>query len=88
MIAFILGLLDILTGISIALFEFGAVPGRIIFSLSFYLIIKAIVFFGDFMSIVDGIIGLYMMLMLIINIEIVSWLFVVYLVLKGISSLF
>jgi hypothetical protein len=88
MIGKLLGALDIFTALAIIFFQFNITPSQMIFSLSFYLLIKFIIFFGDMMSIIDGIIGMYMLIMLVLNIATVSWIFSVYLIIKGIWSMF
>jgi hypothetical protein len=88
MLGKILGFADLFTGIMVVLFQYNIIPGQLVFSLAFYLILKAIIFFGDFMSMIDGIAGLYMLLMLLLKIEVVSVIFAIYLTLKGLWSLF
>ena len=87
MISKILGILDLFIAIGILLFQYNLIPYQVIISLSLYLIIKTIIFFGDFFSIVDGIVGLYMLLMAIFRIELISYIFIIYLIIKGIWSM-
>jgi hypothetical protein len=88
MIVKIMGILDIFTAIIIFLFQYRLIHNPLIVSLGLYLIIKAVVFFGDFFSIIDGIIGLYMLFMILFPIEIITFIATGYLVIKGISCLF
>jgi len=87
MLSKILGFVDFATAVVIILFQYNIVPVQLVISLSLYLIIKAIVFFGDFMSILDGIVGLYMLLMFLFKPEVISIIFAVYLTIKGIWSI-
>ncbi len=45
------------------------VPDHIVMAFAFYLLLKAILFFGDFFSVIDGIVGIYMLLMILFCIE-------------------
>jgi hypothetical protein len=88
MIGKIMGFIDIFAGIIMLLAQFGIVKGYILFSLGLYLIIKFIMFFGDFMSVIDGIVGIYLILMLLVTFSAISILFAAYLIIKGIWSIF
>jgi len=83
-----MGVLDLFTAIVIILFQYKLIHNPLIVSLGFYLIIKAILFFGDLFSLADGIIGLYMLFMILFSIELVTFVAAGYLIVKGISSLF
>jgi len=74
--------------LGILLFQYTLIPYSFAFIPACYLLIKCVIFFGDFLSIIDGMIGLYIFLMIIAKIEFVSYLFIVYLALKGIVSMF
>jgi hypothetical protein len=87
MIVKVMGALDIFTALIIVLFQYKMIHNPLIVSLGFYLIMKAVIFFGDFFSVVDGVIGLYMLFMMIWPIEALSFIFVGYLAIKGFSSL-
>ncbi len=88
MIVKLMGILDIFTALVIVLFQYKMIHNPLIVSLGLYLIIKAIMFFGDFFSIIDGIAGLYMLFMIIVSIETATFIVAGYLTIKGISSLF
>jgi len=88
MIVKFMGLLDIFTAIVIVLFQFKYIHNPLVISLGLYLLLKAVIFFGDFFSIVDGIVGLYVLFMLILSFETLSFLAAGYLVIKGLSSMF
>lgn len=88
MLGKILGFLDLTAGICIVLMQLNFMYAQLMVSLALYLILKAIIFFGDSMSIIDGIVGLYMLLMLTFRIELVSIIFSIYLVIKGLWSMF
>jgi len=87
MIVKLMGVLDLFTALIIVLFQFQTIHNPLIISLGFYLIMKAIIFFGDIFSIIDGIVGLYILFMIVWPIEILSFICVGYLAIKGFSSL-
>lgn len=88
MIVKIMGVLDIFTALVMILFQYKMIHNPLIVSLGFYLILKGIIFFGDFFSVADGIIGLYMLFMILFPIQSFTFIASAYLALKGISSLF
>lgn len=88
MIVKLMGALDIFAAIIILLFQYKIIHNPLIVSLGFYLIFKAVVFFGDLFSMIDGVIGLYMLFMLILPIETITFIVVGYLSIKGLSSWF
>ena len=75
-------------GVSLALFHFHILPDQFMISLAFYLIFKAVLFFGDSMSIIDCIAGAYMLLIFLFQIPVVTTIFSIYLIGKGIWSMF
>ncbi len=83
-----LGILDLGAALCIFLFQFGIYSRQIVFSMAAYLLIKAILFIGDALSIVDGIVGIYMLVMMLFNIQFLSIIALIYLGLKGAASLF
>lgn len=87
MIVKLMGVLDLFTALIIVLFQYKMIHNPLIVSLGFYLIMKAVIFFGDVFSIIDGVVGLYMLFMIIWPVELVSFICVGYLAIKGFSSL-
>jgi len=87
MIVKVMGVLDIFTALIIILFQFKMIHNPLIVSLGLYLIMKAVIFFGDLFSIIDGVVGLYMLFMMVWPVEVLSFICVGYLVIKGFSSL-
>jgi hypothetical protein len=87
MIVKLMGVLDLFTALVIILFQYKMIHNPLIVSLGFYLIMKTIIFFGDLFSIIDGVIGLYVLFMMVWPIEVVSFICMGYLVIKGFSSL-
>ncbi len=83
-----MGFLDITCAVIIILYQYSVIPFHIVLAGAAFLILKAILFFGDFFSIIDGIIGIVMLLMFFIRIETVSFIALGYLVLKGLWSMF
>jgi hypothetical protein len=88
MIVKLMGLMDIFTAVVILLFQFKYIHNPLVISLGLYLILKAVIFFGDFFSIIDGIVGLYVLFMLVLSFETMSFVAAGYLVIKGLSSMF
>jgi hypothetical protein len=87
MIVKLMGVMDIFTALIIVLYQYRMIYNPLVISLGFYLIMKAIIFFGDFFSIIDGVIGLYMLFMTILSIQMITLIVAGYLVIKGFGSL-
>ena len=83
----LLGILDLITAISIILFNFGIASNRFMISFIAYLILKGLMFKGDVASILDLLIALYIILMFILPITIISIITALYLTQKGFLSL-
>jgi hypothetical protein len=88
MIVKFMGVLDLFAAAVILLFQYKMIHNPLVVSLGLYLILKAVIFFGDLFSMIDGVVGLYMLFMMIIPIETVTFIVVGYLAIKGLSSLF
>ncbi len=82
-----MGILDILTGIALLLFNYGLVSGRFMTSFMAYLILKGVMFKGDLASFIDILIVLYILLMFIYPITILTVIVVLYLFQKGLFSM-
>jgi hypothetical protein len=87
MIVKLMGVVDIFTALVIVLFQFNLIYNPLVISLAFYLIMKGIIFFGDFFSIMDAIVGFYMLLMIVWRFETFSFIVAGYLLIKGFVSL-
>lgn len=87
MIVKFLGFLDLLAAGVMILYFFEIIPYKFVLSLGLYLIFKAIMFFGDFLSFLDGVVGLYMLLMFFWTPGIITTIFSVYLIIKSLLSL-
>lgn len=87
MLGKLMGIMDLLTGILLILFQYSTIPFNWIFPFAMYLLLKLFIFWGDSMSIIDGFIGIYIFLMLLFKIEIVSFVFFFYLILKSMWSM-
>jgi hypothetical protein len=81
------GILDIFVALIVLLFMTDIIGLRLIISASLYLILKAIIFFGDGMSMFDGFLGFVILLNVIINVGWIYYLIIAYLVIKGGTSL-
>jgi hypothetical protein len=87
MIVKLMGVMDLFTALVILLFQYKMIHNPLVISLGLYLIMKAVIFFGDFFSIVDGIVGIYMLLMMFVSFHTFTFIVVGYLAIKGFSSL-
>ena len=87
MIVKLLGFLDLATASIIAFSYIGIMPIYILIGSALYLILKTIIFFGDFISIIDGIVGLLTLLNLALHVGWIAYGAIVYLVAKGIISM-
>ena len=87
MVVKLLGFLDVFAAIIIVLFHFKIIHNPLVLSMALYLIFKAVIFFGDMFSIVDGVVALYMIFMMIYGVSWLSFAFAVYLMIKGMISL-
>ena len=87
MLGKLLGAFDFITGIAMLLLQYDVLPSKFFITFAFYLLLKAIIFFGDLLSILDGIVGLYILLMIFVRSEPVTWIFAVYLMLKSLVSI-
>lgn len=81
----ILGLFDVLAGISLILVKFGFNGLAILFSV--YLILKGLVYIKDLISVADIICGVAVILAIYGYFNIFSWLVALWLLQKGIISL-
>ena len=84
----LLGILDLVHGILLVLSLIFPVPMIAIAFFAIYLVLKAIIFWGDILSIIDGIVGLYSVISLFAPIYKLSLIFGIYLLVKGVLSLF
>ena len=82
-----MGLLDLAAAGVMLLMQFDSVPWRIGFIFAIYLIFKAVMFFHDFASILDLVVGVYTLIMLVGFTSFFTYIFAIYLVQKGLFSL-
>jgi hypothetical protein len=87
MLVKLLGFLDFASAIIIAFFYFGIMPVNILIGASLYLVLKAVIFFGDFVSILDGIVGILTILNILMHVGWITYVAVVYLIAKGLISM-
>ena len=85
MLIWILNALDFIVAINIVALHFGFLQNLAIFSI-IYLILKGIIFIVDPFSIIDIIIGVYMILLLFGISTFLTWLFLSYLLYKIVIS--
>jgi hypothetical protein len=83
----ILGFLDFLTGIMLLLYQYDVLGTRLFISFIMYLMIKGIVFRGDFASFVDIVIAVYMIFMIFMPVTILTYIAAIYLFQKSATSL-
>jgi hypothetical protein len=83
----VLGFLDVLAALIIFLHSHGVVSWKPLVFFALYLIIKGFIFFSDFVSKIDVLVGFLMFFLLIFRMETLSVAFMVYLLAKGIISM-
>lgn len=84
----LLSFLYLVAALVLALQLFAPVPWRIAVVFAVYLLIKAWLFFPDFLSVVDGAIGLVLLLGIFVSISPVSWASIGVLTLKSLPAVF
>lgn len=82
----IFGLLDILAGLSLIYLSWG--HSFLVTFFIVYLILKGLLFFGGFVSIIDIIAGIFMAVASATSFSLLGWFFVIWLIQKGLISLF
>jgi len=75
------------TAVIIALFYFGVASTPILVCASLYLVLKAIIFFGDAGSMIDGVIGILTILNILMHVGWITYVAIVYLIGKGLISM-
>ena len=89
MIILLLGLLDLISGISVILSGYQAVSLLVVWAVSLYLILKGVVFIKSWASALDIVIGVGLLMTISNTLPIVLfWIAGLYLVQKGIFSFF
>jgi hypothetical protein len=83
----ILGLMDLMTGVMLLLYQYDVAGTRLFLSFIFYLMLKGIIFRGDFASFVDLVIAIYMIFMIFLPITILTYIAAIYLFQKSLTSL-
>lgn len=87
MIVKLMGFLDLMTAVMFLLLHYNIVrPAACIYFL-FYLVVKAVAFWGDFASILDGLSAVYMVLMFLGLRYAITFVVVIYLGQKALFSL-
>ena len=87
MIVQIFSIGDLLTSITLLLLHFDIVPWNIGIAASFYLIIKWFMFRGDIASIIDFLVGIYIILQMLGYSSFLTFIFAKYLIQKVIFGL-
>ncbi len=82
----IMGLADLLSAFIILLLQLDVLGWRLAFVVAAYLFAKAYAFKGDFASILDGITGFYVLLMMLGLHTFLAYIFMIYLLQKGLMS--
>jgi hypothetical protein len=78
-----MGILDIVCSIIIILCYNNILPFQPLISVALYLILKAVIFFGDILSIVDAIVGILILINLLVHSSLIVYIAVIYLIFKG-----
>ena len=87
MILKLLGIFDILAGISLILLNVNLPLMKFVWIFAIYLIIKGIVFIKDIGSLIDLVAGIFIILAIYNILTSFSWIFVIWLIGKGFFSL-
>ena len=87
MLAFLLGLFDVLTGIFMLLLHYDATGWRAVFGFAMYMILKGIAFRFEFLSIIDLLMGIYIILMFFGVKTFLVYVFFAYIMYKAVISL-
>lgn len=83
----VLGIFDLVSAIIILLNMYSVITAHPVISVGLYLLLKMIIFFGDALSMIDGLAGLIVMINLLFHISWINYIIIAYLVIKGIISL-
>lgn len=81
------GLMDLYSAVVMLLVQYDVTPWRIIVTASAWLILKGWLFRGELASMIDMGIGVYHLLMVVLPIGFLTWVFAIYLIVKGLQSL-
>lgn len=84
----IFGFFDLVTILMMILLQYGGVPWRLAMIFAAYLIIKGIIFKGDFASMIDIVIGVYIIIMPVFSWKFLTIVFAIYLGQKAVISFF
>ena len=82
------GIMDILAGLWLILTFFWAGSAKFAFILGVFLIMKGIVFRGSWVSWIDFGIGIYMILLFMAPSTFLNWIAAIFLLQKGLRSMF
>jgi hypothetical protein len=83
----IMGLMDILAGITLILYHYELIPLRFLLASLLYLLIKSIIFIGDLASAIELGISMYFIIIIFFPITIFTYIAAIYLFQKGLTSL-
>lgn len=81
------GILDFMAWISLVFFQFGIFKNLFLF-FAIYLVVKGFLFFGDLISLLDGITGVLFLLAFIGISSVFTWITFLFLMQKSFLSLF
>jgi hypothetical protein len=81
------GIMDLYSAGVMLMVQIDAAPWRMILTATAWLLLKGILFKGDFASMIDFGIACYHILMLVLPIPFVTYVLVAYLAIKGVLSL-
>lgn len=83
----LLGILDIIAWMSLIFFQFGLFKNLFLF-FAIYLVVKGFFIFGDFISILDGITGIFFLMAFIGLFSVFTWISFLFLMQKSLLTLF
>lgn len=88
MVLKLLGLMDILSITALLLFKYGLISQKFLIIAMIYLIIKAVIFFKDFASLIDFGVAIVFALALFGIYNVLTWIAVLWILQKAVLSLF
>jgi hypothetical protein len=84
-----MAMLDFLTVAALILLQYDVLPTRLAIITSGYLLFKGFSFFGDIASMIDLVIGLYVLAVILFGFHtFLTYIFIIYVLQKAILSLF
>jgi hypothetical protein len=84
----VLGILDMVGAFIMAFYYFNVVSMNPVIGVMLYLFLKCVVFFGDFLSVLDGVAAIMILIDIFTQSGLLTYILVMYLLAKGVISMF